>query len=543
MERIMGMRSKVVVCVVVCVGLLPGCGGGGGGEAPVPGGDAGVAAGDSAAGGGAAGGTVIDPPAIRTAERSGTIRDVGGTDAAGYPLATADRLEVLELLRAERFEELHGMLDGYQTAFEGDSFKEDWVFDAYGPFRSADSTLTPLLDRWVEGRPDDYTALLARGLHRVSVGFAERGAKTSSKTTEKQFAAMNENFDGARADLGQALELRPGLHLAYRARIQMDRTQGRSDDLEATYREACTLTPHSVHVHEQRLAALIPRWGGSYEAMEELIFDLKPAMDANPRLAALRGRPDWDRARIARKDDDLATAAALMDQALAHGPDPVHLVERGRILRMRGLLDESLADLDAALAMCPQDPTVLLHRGWTLTLMDRIDEAIASLEAAEALDPAVRGLEGWQGEVAEQLVKMGHREYEAARWDPALEHLKRAQRLAPMGPEPRYWKGRVYLKQENHDLALLEFEAAIALDPSHFESVKNIDWILAKRGEWDAVVEHWNQFLDVNHGHADAYLERAGTHRHKGDMASARADLKTACDLGQEKACALSKSL
>lgn len=529
----MRMRVDFVGWAVICAGLTLGCPSDPADEEPA----------DEAAGGGAMETTVVPPPDVRTAEKHADIRNNQDSDSFGYPLVTADRLEVRKLLREERFEELHGILDDYQTALEEDRFKEDWVFDAYAAFGSADPSLTPLLDAWVKARSEDYTAHLARGVHRVSVGFGERGAKTVSKTTEAQLEAMAKTFDRARGDLDRALELRAGLHVAYRAKIQMDRTQGRRDDMTEAYRAACALTPTSYHVHEQYLVALTPRWGGSYEAMDAELAELAPAMAAAPRLATLRGRPEWDRARVQRKDGELATAAALLDQALIHGPDPVVLRERARVLRMQKMYVEALIDLDAALDMAPQDPMILIQRGQTLLPMDRIDHAILAFEAAEALDPAARGLDDWKGDVAGQLVKMGHREYEAANMETALAHLDRARQLAPLSAEPHYWKGRVHLKQEDHTTALTEFEQAIARDAAHIEAVRNVDWILAKQDKWDEVVEHWDRFLTDNPESGDGYLERAGTYRHKGDMTAARADLDTACRLGQEKACALLKSL
>ena len=54
---------------------------------------------------------------------------------------------------------------------------------------------------------------------------------------------------------------------------------------------------------------------------------------------------------------------------------------------------------------------------------------------------------------------------------------------------------------------------------------------------------YWTRFLALEPGHADAYLERAGTHRHAGNAEASRADLKKACDLGNQKACQILSGL
>ena len=64
-----------------------------------------------------------------------------------------------------------------------------------------------------------------------------------------------------------------------------------------------------------------------------------------------------------------------------------------------------------------------------------------------------------------------------------------------------------------------------------------LDWLLGKEGRWDDVIARWDRFIALEPKNANAYLERAGTHRHKGDMRAALADLKSACDLGNGNAC------
>jgi hypothetical protein len=51
------------------------------------------------------------------------------------------------------------------------------------------------------------------------------------------------------------------------------------------------------------------------------------------------------------------------------------------------------------------------------------------------------------------------------------------------------------------------------------------------------IISYWNQFLELEPDHSRAYLERAGTYYHKKDYANSVADLKAACDLGNEEGC------
>ena len=82
----------------------------------------------------------ITPPDYqRKAMRSSEIDAVTAADPLGWSLATADRRELLGLLRLERFDELGRILEAYQTSFEADPFKEDRVVDAFESFASASS--------------------------------------------------------------------------------------------------------------------------------------------------------------------------------------------------------------------------------------------------------------------------------------------------------------------------------------------------------------------------------------------------------------------
>ena len=51
------------------------------------------------------------------------------------------------------------------------------------------------------------------------------------------------------------------------------------------------------------------------------------------------------------------------------------------------------------------------------------------------------------------------------------------------------------------------------------------------------VIGYWNAFLEQDPDHAEAYLERSGTHYHNKDFENALNDLKKSCDLGNKAAC------
>ena len=60
---------------------------------------------------------------------------------------------------------------------------------------------------------------------------------------------------------------------------------------------------------------------------------------------------------------------------------------------------------------------------------------------------------------------------------------------------------------------------------------------LLQNKEWDKIISYWNTFLELEPGHAEAYLERSGTYYHKKDFTRSLSDLKQACDLGSKEGC------
>jgi tetratricopeptide (TPR) repeat protein len=88
-----------------------------------------------------------------------------------------------------------------------------------------------------------------------------------------------------------------------------------------------------------------------------------------------------------------------------------------------------------------------------------------------------------------------------------------------------------------------DFQRAVALDPTHLESFRNLDWLLAREGRWDQIIAMWTEYLARKPDDGVAWLERAGAARHKGEMTQAIADVRRACELGNERACTIVQSL
>ena len=156
----------------------------------------------------------------------------------------------------------------------------------------------------------------------------------------------------------------------------------------------------------------------------------------------------------------------------------------------------------------------------------------ASTKAAPPAPPAPTPVNAVLRESATKV----HR---ARRFAEAVVLYDAALGAVPGDPEVVYWRGVANWNTPNGSAnALRDFRRAVELDPTHWNAHLNADRILVAEKKWDESVALWNKYLERVPTSADAYWERSGTNRLKGDTAGMRADAAKACELGKREACA-----
>jgi len=288
---------------------------------------------------------------------SPTGRDTAAeTSPPSVPAANAASgglLETQRLLRRHDFEALTRLVEAKQARLEQDVRWEDELGQAVAAFDVADPALTPLLDAWVVAQPDAWAPRLARARHRLAVAWERRGSKWAKDTSEEQVAGMRESLDEAIGDAREALRHNPKLTEAYRTLIKA--AMGRGDP-QACVRLAelgLAVAPASLRVRSALALCLLPRWGGSYDAVAALAREAQKYAGQNPALAALLGFVDWDRGCLARNDKKYDEAAALFTRALAAGEHASFYYDRADTYLRQKRYTEALADVARLLAMAP----------------------------------------------------------------------------------------------------------------------------------------------------------------------------------------------
>ena len=426
-----------------------------------------------------------------------------GEDADGYPLQTADKRAVLRLLRAGRFDALDDWIADLQAQFEADYHKEYWPIDALEAFGNADPTLAPLLDEWVDQRPDSWAALAARGIYQEKLGWHRRGYKWADETPPANFRRMAEAHIDAVPDLEEALRRKPDLMAVHRAFIWI----ATANSLPLTFAlvpfaDAVKRCPDCFVVRASMLYAMTPRWGGSYRKMRAFAKAAAQS-SANPKMKILAGFADADRCDFEAKKKHLASAFEACDAALAASDYWGFHVERSDVLRYAGRYIDALVELDRAAALRPQHLGILERRLAVLQRLRLYERVAADTALLREIDPT-EGIDKGDVPFAAQGLQ-----YEAA---------QRRKAGHPGG-----------------EVTLLR--RAVALQPDDLDAHLRLDAALARAGKLAEVVVMWNHYLARHPDSGRAHAERGGALHRLGREAEAQRDVRTACQLGETAVC------
>jgi tetratricopeptide (TPR) repeat protein len=298
----------------------------------------------------------------------------------------ADRLKILADLKARRFDALDQELRSYQLQAEKNVSMEANVVLAIGAFSNTESALRPLLDEWEKQLPDSYVPHLAKAEYLIASGLKARGGKWADETPKQQFARMNDYFAQGLKELKEVLSRNKRVSEAYVLLIGAAKTSEGPEFVRKITLEGLAEVPASFAIRRAFMTSLEPRWGGSYDAMEQFAHDSESRIRENPEIAVLKGFADYNRAVVLTWKDDYAGALPLYTRAIAEGGDLDSFYrDRGRALQRLGHNADALVDFERADQLGPQNPDTLVAMAYALVYLGRTKEARDKLDIAAQL--------------------------------------------------------------------------------------------------------------------------------------------------------------
>lgn len=457
--------------------------------------------------------------------------------APHYSTLEASELVALrQMLKDGDYDRLNARLAVWQAAFENDPTDEYAVRDAYTAFAAMEPLSEYLMQTWRDARPESYQPYLALAHHYHAKGWASRGTKWAQRTTNAQFDAMHAAFDKARDNIRTARKIHPGLVAAALLRIDIAKTASEPRKY-AIMKAAARRFPHSFLIADAILSAQTPRWGGSYARMERYADYFRKFTRANPRMATLYGHIYADQGQSAMIQQQMEPSRLFYLKAKHYGAYWIYDYQLALIDYIAHNYGMAMTRVDAAIALSPLQSASHLLRSKIAHELQGYDEAIRSYKTAMMIMPEQPEIIEWKGWVTGNLIAKG---YEVTATDPAraIEYLNLALQYDADSASAYYYRVNAWIRQEQFEAALADAKRAISLDPRHFESYRMIDYLYARKHQWEPIIRSWNAYIKLEPTHADAYFERSGTHYHNGDMKNALRDLKKACELGSKKACA-----
>lgn len=251
--------------------------------------------------------------------------------------------EITNLILQEKFEEFEKQSKYYEEQISKDPLYESPLFKLYEALDADSNHLLEKMNKWVEKRPS-YISYAARGICKANQGWKIRGDKFVSETAPENLLMMHLFHEDGKTDLIAAIELNDRFFPAYSSLIGIEMAKGDIDSTKDIHDMAVRSIPETYYVRYDYLRSLQPRWGGSFELMEEYVNTLDKAAKKNPRIWSLKGELPAEHGQVAWADSDYVSAIQYFTEALSYCERMSFLKYRGRLYMLTGQDNLALED-------------------------------------------------------------------------------------------------------------------------------------------------------------------------------------------------------
>jgi len=441
-------------------------------------------------------------------------------------------LKLQSLLSGKRFSDLNQILEHFQKQLERDITQEEKLFTAYKAFQFDGDGYEQLLSEWITAHPKFYQPYLARASYYYRMGWNVRGSKWASETEQMQFDVMQRFFLKARTDLKKALKINPKIMPGYGLLINMAKADKNNPDEFMHTTVALSFTPASYEIRKIYLNSLTPRWGGSFEAMMAFAEESEQYSNDNPRIKMLPGLILEEAGDLQKDSKAYKLAIETFTKALAYGEIHSVYMNRGLAYSFNKQFDEALSDYSKAIALYAEESNYYYRRAYIYIQQDKLELAKSDILKAKALKYNKEKIKKRSNRIAALFASKGYKLKKNGKVKQAIKAYNHSLKLNPVDAYNYSRRARALIDNNKLKAAEKDIKKAIKLDPSEYGFYQLLDWILAKRKDWNQIVSYWDKYIQLHSDNSNAYVERGGAKYRKGDIVGAVEDAKIAADMG-----------
>ena len=296
-----------------------------------------------------------------------------------YMPINIDPVELSEKVRAGKFDDVQRLIKTAEEQAGADPRNELNLTYAMSVFAIPDPAIADQLKQWALDAPDSAIAHCARAIALDEAAAHARGQQggPASSIPSADFLEMEKDLNQAMMEADSARSLDANLMNAYLIAIDAAKMESDSVAMEEASKRAQAKFPLSLQVHTTLIAAMTPKWGGSYDKMDQFAHESQVGVAQNPLLKYLLGFPALEQAKDLQIDEKWDQSIPLLNHAIEEGGDwaPFYTA-RGKAFYQLKKYDQASADFQIANDLLPDRAENLELMAMTSHFLDKPNDAL-----------------------------------------------------------------------------------------------------------------------------------------------------------------------